>query len=210
MKYKYSNCRILVFAKAPIKGRVKTRLTPTLSQDQALELHCALVSHQLRKIRGYHLAPLELWVTGSPDCGLFTEHCAEEEIYLQSGDDLGQRMSNAAKSALTRSDRIVIVGTDCPSIDKSYLCQALTSLGSATDVIIGPALDGGYVLIGLCNVEESLFTHIDWGSAVVLQDTLEKIKTAGLSYSLLAPLWDVDRPEDLPRLDNKSLGLSFL
>ena len=209
MEYKYRDSRIVIFAKAPIKGQVKTRLASSLTAEQALELHCALVAYQLKKIRSYQIAPIELWVSGNPDDPLFTSLCAAEEIYQQQGRNLGQRMSNAVNSALTRGNRVVIVGTDCTGIDAEYLCQALGSLENARDVVLGPAEDGGYVLIGLAKQQETLFRDIAWGEASVLQETVDKINALGLCYELLDTRWDIDRPEDLARLADVPLGISY-
>ena len=101
---------------------------------------------------------------------------------------------------LQRYQRVLIIGTDTPTLDTAYLDQALHALASGNDVVLGPALDGGYVLIGSAVQAATLFEAVEWGSERVLQQTLDRIAAAGLRCCLLTPQPDIDRPEDLQYL----------
>ncbi|MBL4820630.1 MAG: TIGR04282 family arsenosugar biosynthesis glycosyltransferase [Gammaproteobacteria bacterium] len=209
MKYIFPEVRILVFAKAPLEGQVKTRLVPELGTSRALDLHCAMVAYQIRRVIEGNIAPMELWVSSNPSHAFFQSLCEKAHIYEQRGNDLGQRMLHAVKSALQRGDSVLLVGTDCPSVDQQYLEQAMGLLQQGVDVILGPAEDGGYVLIGMNQTHPELFRDISWGSDQVMASTVERIISAGLSYKSLETRWDVDRPEDLVRLKTLQPPLVF-
>jgi glycosyltransferase A (GT-A) superfamily protein (DUF2064 family) len=95
---------------------------------------------------------------------------------------------------------VVVVGADCPSVDGNYGAQALARLAAGEQVVLGPADDGGYVLIGLRAPTPAVFDNIDWGQAGVMSQTRERLRAAGMDWYELEPKWDVDRPEDLARL----------
>ena len=114
----------------------------------------------------------------------------------QCGSDLGERMYSALLDGLERFDRVLLVGSDCPGLDTQYL----TSAGAALDrvpVVFGPALDGGYVLVGARAVDEGLFREIAWGQESVLATTLQRAESLGIDVEMLEPRADIDRPEDL-------------
>ncbi len=195
---------IVQFAKEPVLGAVKTRLTPTLSQQQALNLHCSLVTLTFNTIANAKLGRQELWVgchskEGNATHDFFMQLVKQKtvEIYLQQGSDLGERMYHAAKECLQRAARVVIVGSDCPFIDANYLASARQVLLAENPVVIGPANDGGYVLIGFTQVAPQLFAEVTWGSAQVLAQTRNNLHLLGWSWSELTALDDIDRPEDL-------------
>ena len=200
MKYKYSNNRILIFAREPVLGKVKTRLQSTLGLARTFDLHCALIKYQVEQVDRNSLVPVELWVTSNPSHEVFQNLSGKPKLFEQWGDDLGHRMMNAAEAALQRVESVVIIGSDCPSVDSDYLEQALRLLGQGTEIVIGPAEDGGYVLLGMNRITPEIFLNIPWGSEQVMEITLQRLKVSGLSFKLLEPRWDVDRPEDLARL----------
>ncbi|MEX2366980.1 MAG: DUF2064 domain-containing protein, partial [Pseudohongiellaceae bacterium] len=101
---------------------------------------------------------------------------------------------------LQENDAALLIGSDCPGIDASYLHQALLLLDAGSDVVVGPADDGGYVLIGMREDRRSLFEEISWGTPAVFRQTLAKLQSAGLSFEILDSQADIDRPEDLARL----------
>ena len=103
----------------------------------------------------------------------------------------------------------MIVGADCPSVDKTYLIDALQALGGGTDAVFGPAEDGGYVLVGLTQQHAELFENISWGGAKVMSETTNHLQQSGLSWRLLDKRWDVDRPQDLVRLENLNPPLRY-
>lgn len=149
-----------------------------------------------------HIAEWDLWVTSNSSHKDFVSICNKKNIYLQSGENLGTRMAGAIQQTLEdeQLESVILIGTDCPALTADYLKQALLALESGRDVVLGPAEDGGYVLIGMRRVIPAIFEDIPWGSDQVLIRTLEALAADGLSYSLLDRLWDVDRPEDLARL----------
>ncbi len=124
-------------------------------------------------------------------------------LHKQEGTDLGERMYNGAARALDErgADAVVIIGTDCPALDVAYLRGALEKLRDH-DAVIGPAEDGGYGLIGLRRADPGVFAGIEWGTDTVCAETCRRFNAAGLFWSLLPRLWDVDRPEDLDRYDS--------
>jgi rSAM/selenodomain-associated transferase 1 len=113
-------------------------------------------------------------------------------------------MDTAIRQTLQREnvESVVIIGTDCPAVTERYLDQALLALESGVDVVLGPAEDGGYVLVGMQRPITAVFEDIPWGTDQVMHRTLETLKAKELTYRLLDTLWDVDRPEDLARLQS--------
>jgi rSAM/selenodomain-associated transferase 1 len=197
-----AGCRVMVFARAPQPGEAKTRLIPALGKAGAAELHSRLVVHCLRAAADARIGPVELWCTPHTSDPFFRE-CQRSlgvSLYAQGGGDLGARMRRAFESALARSRHAILVGSDIPALSVQYLRDADRALAQGDDVVIGPAEDGGYVLVGLSRCDPELFRGIPWGGSEALAETRRRI--AGLSWrsSELPVLWDVDRPEDLERL----------
>ena len=113
-------------------------------------------------------------------------------------------MAHTAKHALERASHVILVGADCPSVDGDYVRQAIKQLQEGASVVLGPAEDGGYVLLGLSQIPDGLFIGVDWGSDKVLAQTRNNLLAAGVDWVELEPKWDVDRPEDLVRLGELS------
>lgn len=178
-------------------GEVKTRLQPTLSAEQALALHVAciedLCSHLIR-LR----ADFEIFIFQS-EPGDLPEACGTFPRRLQQGVDLGDRMLRAADSLLENHPSALLLGTDLPQLDTTILYQARESLARA-DVVLGPSLDGGYYLLGLCRSLPFLFRNVAWGTEEVLPETLRRLKDKGVTYHLMEEAFDLDRVEDLKRL----------
>ncbi|MEO6696755.1 MAG: TIGR04282 family arsenosugar biosynthesis glycosyltransferase [Gammaproteobacteria bacterium] len=196
-----SDACIMVFAKTPVAGTVKTRLIPALGAQGAATLHATLTRHSIATAVEARLCPVELWC--SPDANHpFFARCRKDygvTLRQQQGDDLGGRMSKAFDTVLQQCSYAVIIGTDCPTLTIQDLRTALTALHEGFDAVIGPAEDGGYVLIGLRRSDPSLFEDIAWGGGEVLAVTRERLKRLQWRWHELAPHWDVDRPEDLER-----------
>ncbi len=186
------------FAKAPEPGRVKTRMLPRLSPAEACALHSELVLWTCETLLDSGLGSVELWVAGDPSAGLFRECASRGPLALrrQVGSDLGSRMRHALNDGLNRTDRVLLVGSDCPALSCGYLQRALAALDSV-DMVLGPALDGGYVLIGARRPVDAVFAGVSWGSPRVLAQTLARAGAAEITVARLEPLQDVDRPEDL-------------
>lgn len=205
---KFPDSRILVFCKAPIPGMVKTRLLPALNSLQAADLHRKLAKRMLDCCLNSNLAEVELWCSPDTTHEFFFEYMEKGiPLFQQQGADLGERMFHGATHSLAREEveKVLIIGTDCPNLDRHYLERAMQKL-TDHDAVLGPAEDGGYGLIGLRRATHELFDNITWGTSEVCAETCRKMNTQGYNWSLLPLLWDVDRPEDLVRVS--SLGIS--
>ncbi|MFK8067601.1 MAG: TIGR04282 family arsenosugar biosynthesis glycosyltransferase [Gammaproteobacteria bacterium] len=200
---KFPNAKILIFCKAPIPGEVKTRLTPHLTSDQAAELYKQLANETINLVIQSKLCNVELWC--SPDTKHSFLKSFELDLKQQQGNDLGERMSNAFSASLESFSSVVLIGTDSPSMTIDLLDRTLSELENKSDVVIAPAEDGGYTLIGMNNHYGSIFENVLWGSERVFDQTIEKINALNLNLHLLPMQWDLDRPDDLKRyLDSKN------
>ena len=201
--------RLNIFTRYPQAGAVKTRLIPALGKAGAAEMHRAMTERTVQTARRFAAsAPMaiSLWVAAQAQdadpLGPMRLWLGEGLTYcLQPEGDLGQRMAHAIGQALDQGDRrVVTIGTDCPGLDLPILHQAFQAL-TDHDLVLGPATDGGYYLIGLGRAIPDLFSGIAWGTDTVLATTQAIAAQRHLSVALLPPLTDVDRPEDLPAWD---------
>lgn len=199
---------VIVFARAPSPGAVKTRLIPVLGAEGAAALHARLTEQTLETARAAALARIELH--GTPDIDdPFLRSCARRfatALAAQTGADLGARMLAAFESVLARDPRALLVGSDCPALTARHLRQADEALRDGADAVFVPCEDGGYALIGLRRIDARLFDGIAWGGATVMADTRDRLAALGWRWRELETLWDVDRPEDYARL----MSLEFL
>ena len=199
MTKKQSN-KLLIFTKAPVLGEVKTRLQPDYSPEQSLELHKKLVIHTLTSVSKVKELNTELCCSPNRQ-SLFFLDCENRfpiQLNDQLGDDLGERMAFAISSALQLHDKVVIIGTDCPELNDQYINEAFKALDDF-DSVIGPAEDGGYVLLGLRQFSPELFSDFTWGSDSVLAQTRKVLNDLSWSCQELGIMHDIDRPEDLLR-----------
>lgn len=200
---------IVVFAKAPIPGEAKTRLIPTLGAEGAAMLHAALVERALETACA---VGHDVELCCAPEASHpFFEECAQEfdcALSEQGEGNLGTRMLQVMQDVLEDYDQVAIVGADCPSVTPKHIQQAIAALASH-DVVLIPAEDGGYVLIAARRVATAMFDGIAWGSHTVLAQQRLALTAAGSTFTELATLWDVDRPEDLARLQTLKPPLSF-
>lgn len=192
------NWALAIFAKAPIPGQIKTRLVPPLTPECAARLHGAFVGDILDRTAALGWTR---YLACAPDLtDPFLRACARESGALpisQGEGDLGARLSRVIGELLQRHDGVIVIGADSPSLPVGYIEKARTHLAAA-EVVLGPAEDGGYYLIGLQRVHPALFEGIPWGTSEVVSATAAKVGTSRLA---LLPLWyDVDRPSDLDRL----------
>lgn len=196
-----SGSRVAVFAKAPIPGEVKTRLIPALGEQGAAALQGALVTRAIETAVEAGIGPVELWC--SPQAGHpFFAECSRRfgvPLIAQGEGDLGARMQRAFAAMLSQVARALLVGSDGPPMTPDYLRAAEAALAEGQDAVLGPAEDGGYVLIGLRRVGAAFFEHIRWSEPDVLAVTRSRIACLGWRHLELPTLWDVDRPEDLKR-----------
>jgi rSAM/selenodomain-associated transferase 1 len=201
MTYKYPDAVLMVFCKAPIAGQVKTRLTTELTAEQAMQVHIELTQRTLRLASRSSLCPVQLWCTPSTDHPFFTASAQTWQVILQQqqGVDLGERMNNAFCRALNSYSSALLIGCDCPSLTEQDLEEALTALNQVGCCVLAPAEDGGYVLIGLNQPHPELFDNMHWGTELVYEHTLTRIKQHNLRYYALKQQWDLDTPKDLAR-----------
>lgn len=187
------------------------------SAQAAAELHCALTEQTYRTLLQSETDQLELHIAGDPAHPFFqqalfhpvpsahTQAAVKTQHLPQVAGDLGDKMRSALNTSLSNYDSVLLVGSDCPVFTPEHLSQAFQALeGSAdqpgADLVLIPAEDGGYVLIGSRTpLPEDIFTGIAWGQSCVLEQTLNNLTHKGLSYTLLPSLWDVDHPEDVVR-----------
>ena len=188
---------LLQFAREPVPGEVKTRMLPVLDAEAACALHVSLLTHTARQMAAVPRCERELWVAGDPAHPALRQALAGgARPRRQVGADLGERMHYALRMALQRVPRAVLVGSDCPGLDAAYIEDAFTALATA-DLVLGPALDGGYVLIGGRRIDQRLFEGVSWGTGEVLAQTLARADALRWTVALLAPRRDIDRPGDL-------------
>ncbi|MCG8613929.1 MAG: TIGR04282 family arsenosugar biosynthesis glycosyltransferase, partial [Pseudomonadales bacterium] len=180
---------LIQFAKWPVPGKVKTRLAKSVGYERACEIHLALTRQVLHNLRRTTDVQVELWFDSIPEASsdefkfgksLWTElEEAGIPIRFQQGDDLGARMYHALsdglerQSAKKREQKVVIVGSDCPTVDDLYLQLARDRLDQC-DLVLGPSDDGGYVLIGVSRINNALLCDTPWGTETVLQTTVQR------------------------------------
>lgn len=194
--------RVIVFAKAPRPGLAKTRLIPALGADGAARLARRMLDATLAAALDARVGPVELCAEPA------TADPAWQGVPLPSGititaqgdGDLGQRMARAAARSLAQSERVLLVGTDCPEMSPSLLRAAAGRLRDV-DATIHPGADGGYVLLGLARFSPRIFEEIEWSTATVAATTVERIRALGWSLAVGDTLHDIDEPADLHLLD---------
>ena len=194
-----ADTHVIVFAKAPVAGAVKTRMIPTLSATQAAQLAQHLLDDALTRITAAGARSIELCCTPS------TAHPALRtaaqrfgaELSTQRGEDLGARMAEALQHALATHPRALLIGTDSPTLDAQVLNAADIALDDTHDAVFVPALDGGYVLVGANQIDARVFSGITWSSEHVMTQTRAQLQALGWRWKELPAVPDVDRPDDL-------------
>jgi rSAM/selenodomain-associated transferase 1 len=204
-----AQCAVLIFAKAPYPGSVKTRLIPALGEAAVTRLYTRLLIRLVDWVCKQTPCAVELWITPDRDHPLWQQFASRHDlsIYLQQGDDLGGRMGLAMQQALTRHRHVALIGVDCPSLTPCHLQQAFDWLADGEDAVLGPVEDGGYVLLGLNEYHKALFEGHDWGGTDVAASTRAVFSDLGWHWRELPQLWDLDRPQDLERLKQEHPGL---
>ncbi len=189
--------RIVIFAKAPVPGRVKTRLIPLLGEAGAARLAQRMLADTVEHAFAAGLATPELCGTPHPDESAWAGHLpAGVRLSEQGPGDLGQRLAAAAKRVIDGGERVLLIGTDCPELDGRRLGEAAAQLESH-DAVIHAARDGGYVLLGLARTDPSLFSGIAWSTDTVAAATIDRIGALGWSLFVGDTLTDIDEPADL-------------
>lgn len=194
---------LAIFAKAPVAGQVKTRLCPPLTPERAAELSRCFLLDTLERMCG--LEAVEVFVAISPTDSesLFRSLIPFPVRYRpQRGASLGERQFNTLGDMMSAGfSRALIIGSDIPTLPVAYVQEAFRRLEDpACDAVFGPSHDGGYYLVGARQPHRRLFENIVWSTPQVLQQTLAQARKYGYAVALVPPWYDVDRPQDLPRL----------
>lgn len=194
------SCLLIVFAKAPVAGLAKTRLAPALGIQGAATLAATMLAHTLESAIESSIGPVELCCAPDTSDAHF-QRAAGAGVTLseQGGGDLGERMARALGRGLQGFRRVVLIGTDAPGLDAAVLRDAAAALHTH-DVVIAPASDGGYVLIGVSRAAPELFDAVEWSTAQVMAQTRTRAMATGRSLYELPTLHDIDEPADLAHL----------
>ncbi len=192
---------LIVFAKAPVAGAVKTRLIPALGAEGAAALAARLLAHTLAAGMAAGFDQVELCVAPDTSHPAFGAHAVAHRLVLavQGDGDLGARMDRALTRVLRHHRHAVLIGTDAPALDAARLRDAARALHGA-DAVFVPAFDGGYALVGLRRAQPALFQGITWSTAQVMAQTRDRARAAGLSWTECSPVPDIDEPADLIHL----------
>jgi rSAM/selenodomain-associated transferase 1 len=188
--------QVAILARAAVPGEAKTRLIPRLGAARAATLQAQLTERAMQRVHAAG-ARIVLWIAGVADVA--TRELAQRfdaELRTQPPGDLGDRMHAAVLDAKAAGLPAMIIGTDCPAQQPEHLRKARMLLAEH-DVVLQPALDGGYVMIAMNQPCSELFQGIAWGSEIVLESTRQRCAALGLTCAELPALSDLDRPEDL-------------
>ncbi len=202
---------LIVFARYPVPGETKTRLVGQLGREGAAALQDAMTRHTLAQVTGFlgaRSTQAEIRFTGGERAEM-AEKYGHEWNYAPQGDGtLGPRLCRAIQHAFDGgAARVVVIGTDCPKVTAATLTTAFDALREH-DLVLGPAVDGGFYLLGLRRPQTNLLVGVDWGTDAVLHQMLDAAERLRLSIRFLPPLHDVDRPEDLSVWEAVSGGWS--
>jgi rSAM/selenodomain-associated transferase 1 len=200
---KLKNSRsLIIFAKKPVPGRVKTRLSPPFTVEEAAELYSCMLKDTLEMATGLEGVTPVIYFQDDPGAGEYFSALAPElESLPQVGSDLGERIKSAFSGRFERGFReVVIIGSDSPDLPAEYIVEAFNLLADElVDLVLGPAEDGGYYLLGLKMIQDGLFTGIPWSSGEVLAATVKRAKEVRLGISFLGKWHDIDSAVDLER-----------
>lgn len=187
---------LIIFYRNQKIGAVKTRLAATIGDEKALRIYTELCEHTRAITEKLPVTKIVFYSNEINTGDIWPDNAYQKA--LQHGDGLGERMRNAFAAAFASGyDSICIIGTDCYELTASVIGEAFNALRSS-DAVIGPAEDGGYYLLGLRKFYPALFVKKNWSTSSVFKDTLENFESAGISYSTLPLLRDVDVEDDLP------------
>ena len=190
---------LILFAKKPKLCRVKTRMWPALSHRECLYLHRNTVKHLAEKVAKSKKFNFKLYTTQLP----FDGH--HYPTSLQRGIDLGARMYNAINHELKFSDKVIIIGSDCVNINAELIEYAFSLIETKQDLLLCPANDGGYVLLGLSKINPRLFHDVNWGTPSALKETKNNAEKLGYQIKTLSSMIDVDQIEDLYELKENNI-----
>ncbi|MGY6523015.1 MAG: TIGR04282 family arsenosugar biosynthesis glycosyltransferase [Mongoliitalea sp.] len=193
---------IIIFQKALVMGEVKTRIAETLGAAEALHIYAELRAHTHEIVNSLKQTETFIFqnkLEGTGEAIRFSS----PRVFLQQGNDLGEKMKHAFLEVFAQGfDQVLIIGTDCLDLNTSHLEKAFDLL-SQHDSVIGPAMDGGYYLLGLRKMVPELFHNIPWSTSEVFAKTCEILAFNGLSFACLEQLSDIDTAEDWRRAQEK-------
>lgn len=190
---------LIIFTKNAQLGKVKTRLAATIGDDEALHAHQLLVEKTAIQMSSISCDKAVYYSNHSEDGNIFSTIGFHQHV--QFGEDLGQRMRNAFSAEFKKGyTSIVMIGTDCPDLEERNVSEGFELLKS-NDLVLGPAHDGGYYLIGLSSPREELFSGIEWSTSSVFEKTLEIAEAAQMSIGILSTKRDIDTFDDLKSSD---------
>lgn len=189
---------IQIFSKAPVEGYCKTRLIPYLGKKETVQLHMDMVQKTIATAKKIINADVQLWCKPSKQHVFFQKMAKQNSLTLhdQDGEILGSIMNNAAHIFADKYTNIVQIGTDCPYIDANYINSSIAKLNDETKVVIGPANDGGYVLLAKNQYYMEMYDDINWGTSNVLQQLEDNLQKLAINYYKLKPLTDIDTFDD--------------
>jgi len=199
--FSHPDTLIIIFAREPVSGQVKTRLIPALGKEGAAELYRRLLNYVIDNAISAALSPVNLCLTPESRSRYFTDiaNADQFELSVQVGHDLGARMYNALVSALKHYSKVILIGTDCPFLNKTDFQQAIAALDS-NDMVFSPARDGGYVLVGASRIIPDVFENIDWGTEKVMAQSRTILAENNFHWQELAEQCDIDTQNDLKYL----------
>jgi len=201
---------IQIFFKAPIAGKVKTRLIPNIGVEASVEVHKRLCDGVIDTVMTFAetarqknsdiALQVEFWTDLDINHPYIQGKAAQYgvSVYQQHGKDLGQKMCFSMAQGLCSADQVLVVGGDCFSLTEDYLQSAFDTL-SSKDTVFGPADDGGYILIGATSMSMGLLDNIRWGESTVLAASMDRVKSFDKSVGLLDMRWDIDTWGDIQR-----------
>ncbi|MGG6229505.1 TIGR04282 family arsenosugar biosynthesis glycosyltransferase [Tenacibaculum sp. SDUM215027] len=184
---------LLIFTRNPELGKVKTRLAKTIGDEAALDIYKFLLEHTKQVTQNLSCDKAVYYSVKVRENDIWSEEFYQK--HPQKGDDLGERMHNAFQDSFSEGyEKVIIIGSDLPDLTSEHINEAFEKLNS-NDVVIGPAEDGGYYLLGMKKPHPNIFKNKDWGTASVRQDTLNDLKK--VTVHLLETLNDVDVFDDI-------------
>ena len=200
---------LVIFAKAPLPGQVKTRLIGTISPEEAAELYICFLRDTFATMQEVQeeREHVSLVLCYAPADEIEAFEAADLDgclLLAQTGDDLGERLKNCCADLFQFGfNSVVIIGADSPTLPTEIILDAFTQLDHNIDAVVGPASDGGYYLIGIKSMHEKLFANINWSESSVFADTITALQSLHLQFKTL-PIWDdIDTPQDLAKLQTQ-------
>tara|TARA_R110002096_G_scaffold366927_1_gene560261 strand:- start:772 stop:1404 length:633 start_codon:yes stop_codon:yes gene_type:complete len=194
---------LILFTKAPQICRVKTRMYPDLTHRECLYLHKKLNEHAVKIFKSNNKFRLIIYTTHL-NRGRY-HYPSGISIRKQAGLNLGSRMCNAIRQELKKAQRVVLIGSDCLTLNPDYIVRAFSKISKINDIVLGPTTDGGYVLVGGRKQNAFLFNNIPWGASCVLDKTLATAQKHGREINCLEKVSDIDSIKDIHLLKKQNV-----